>query len=93
MCDSVTAIYNADTVGTDTTAEIYIRTCVDGVVSTNSCNRVFSDAGAVTLNGDPTTGRSAIYGIVANWLYVEVSANADPQPARVQLICLKGERR
>jgi len=87
MCDSVTILYQSDIAGTDTDAEANVRTCVSSTVDNNTCNIVYSDAGAVTLNGDPATGRAAIYDIVANWLYVDITTNADPDSGRVVAIC------
>lgn len=68
-----------------------IRACVSWDISTytatNICEPVYSDAGAVTLNGDPATGRRWLYNYVAEWIYVDVTANAGSDDCRVQVFC------
>lgn len=87
QCGSVDVVFNSDTTATTTGAEGYVRSCVSNAVSANTCNIVYSDAGVVTLDGDPSTGRAAIYGISASWIYFDVSANAGSDAARVLVIC------
>jgi len=91
-CASVTFELNAD-IDVDSSgggvagAEVYLWRCSSSTISVNSCNRVFSDAGNVTLNGDATVGRSAIYGAVAPFFFIEVSANAASDSYRVTATC------
>jgi len=91
MCKSVTIGFDADLASTSdgTGAEIYVMRCASKTISANSCTRVYSDAGAVTLNGNPAVGRSAIYEIVANFIYIDVDENDGSDDARVEVQCVR----
>ncbi len=65
----------------------YIRRCSSSTVSLTSCNRVFTDSGNVTLNGDPTVGRSGHYGNDGSFYFFEIISNAATDNYRVEATC------
>ncbi len=89
QCGSVTIEFNSDLTATTVDAEGNIRACADATTQdTSICNPIYSDSGAVTMNGDCATGRCAIYGITSNYLWFDVTnATASGNTARVTATC------
>lgn len=65
----------------------YIRRCSTSTSSDTSCDRVFTDSGNVTLNGDPTAGRAGHYGNDGSFYFFEISTNAATDSYRVEATC------
>jgi hypothetical protein len=75
-CRFLTLHVDTNMSATTSGGEVTLYGCVSSTVSTNVCNPMYTDAGAVTLNGDGSVGRAASYGGSAPWVFLVVSANA-----------------
>ena len=85
--NGVTLLVNSDLTAITTGAEGYWRMCSGDILTPSECNQVYTDAGAVTLNGDPAVGRSAAYGIMGRTGYWENISNAGADAYRLTLVC------
>ncbi len=85
----VTFHLNPDLASTATTdTEGRVRCCFDATTrDTSVCNPVITDAGDVTLNGDCTTGRCAVFGAICPQFYFDVTAAPAGNAARVIAQC------
>lgn len=86
QCENFDIIFNPDFTGSDTDAEVAIRSCVTRAANTNACWIIEND----TLDGDPTDADAdpeAIYGAAAVWIYVDVTTTAGGDDARVLVHC------
>jgi hypothetical protein len=87
QCTSVDIQVDTDLTAITTGGEGYIRSCVVDTAAAITCDMVYTDAGVVTLNGDPATGRNAIYGLSAIWIYWDTTANLGADAGRVWVKC------
>jgi hypothetical protein len=87
QCGSIDLRINSDLAATTVGAEGYLHSCMSNSISVNTCGIVYNDAGVVTLNGDETAGRAAIYGESAVWVYWDTTVNGSSKTARVWVKC------
>ena len=85
--NAVTLCFDGDTTATTAGAEIYIYQSLSATCSTNTSERLYSDAGAVTLNGNSAVGRHCIYGIMGKWLCPYLSSNSGTDAFRIMAVC------
>ncbi len=83
MCDNIDVIYNPDTTGSATTANVVIYSCVIPTVSTNNCIPIDNQ----TLTGAATSFE--ILGAAAEWIYVLASEAFGTDTPRVLIRCNK----
>lgn len=88
-CGSVHIHFDPDEDGTNTGATIIVHQCSEASASTAHCEAIeFSISGVSTTTLDGTSDfKKGIYDIQATHIYVEVTANAGTDDARVTAEC------
>jgi len=90
-CRDVNVWLNPDEDGTNTGAEVQIYRCEEETASANHCHKILGDTDGdgilndVTLNG--SSMRTGLQNVQADWIYVDVTANAGSDDARVTVEC------
>jgi hypothetical protein len=90
-CENWSLMFISDITGNDYNSTIKVGTCITGSAgaspTTALCAYQYNTAGAVSLTGNPATGLHKIFGASDYLLYIDVTANSDPNTSVAMLKC------